>query len=174
MDQLLEIRQLLVVRVHRLVPAIEHVAQCLCMQDEEGLLGLTVQSTEGFELAPLRLHLVVPAGHLSRLVHVQVTHQPARDVDGYDSDEEVGAVGCQSLHVLELARTVLDEVDEVEEGEETTGSEVRAGVCAAEADFLPVAGLTPTPSKVGLVDGEVVEFVQSCLMVCIVAFVVVR
>ena len=90
----------------------------------------------------------MPAWHLARLIHVQVAHQSTGDVDRYDCDEEIGAIGSQSLHVLELPRAVLDEVDEVEEGEETTGSEVRAGVRAAEADFLPVAGLTPTPSKV--------------------------
>ena len=116
----------------------------------------------------------MPARHLSRLIHVQVAHQSTCDVDRYDCDEEVGAIGCQSLHVLELPRAVLDEVDEVEEGEETASSEVRAGVLATEADLLPVAGLAPPSSKVGLVDGEVVQFVQSRLMVCIVTFVVVR
>ena len=94
-----------------LIPHIEGELERFSMQDEEGLFRMTVQTTKSFELAASSLKLVVPRWHLSTFVQVQVRHESGSDVDGDDGDQKIGSLPSESLHVLELLRVVLHEVD---------------------------------------------------------------
>ena len=134
---------------------------------------MAIQATECLELTTLGLYIVVPCWHLTFFVHVKIGPKTARNVDWNYSYEEVWTTARYTLHLLELIRVIFDEVDQVEKWQQTSSAKIRPRVRPSEAYLFPVTSLTPAFREVGLVDSEVVELVESCLMLCIVSMVVV-
>ena len=85
----------------------------------------------------------MPVWHLAILIEMQITHKTAGHINRHNCDQEVRAIARNLPHMLELIWVVLHEVDQVEECEQTTSSEVIARVCPTEAYLFPLICLLP-------------------------------